>query len=438
MDISLWMQQAAGCIDFAVRFLVLKISRTLVISVAVCLLILLIRAVLERVERVHLSSLYPYLKTYLWIFLLVVPFTGMIKVSETSLPIRRWLYVVLYNVTMYTPILTILYCAGIVVLLIAFLARWASLRRKIKKMELCKEFNLGRRIAVRRTPLSVTPFTTGFFRYTIVMPDCILKGCSEEEVINVIEHEYVHITRGHLVFFRLIQWCQILWFLNPLIHICARMIREDMEVICDRETIRAYGNGSAQYGMVLIKSLQLIRGQNAERTNRKVTMGFASERAFRDMKKRVGMIADYRASRTRQVRTLLVCIVLAAVSLLVFVKSISYASYTSYGDFDMFAYDENMTQVLKDRQELKDMIELCDVGLRIDNEGMKALLAKEGLDPEGDYWIYYDGYMKLPGAGGGGKVVNYYPGQLQEKFVTLPYNDQLLANRILDFLMRHI
>lgn len=287
--------------------------------------------------------------------------------------------------------------------------------------------------------MSVTAFTTGFFRYAIVLPECILDGCDEDEVRNVIGHEYTHIARGHLIFSRVINWLRILWFVNPLIHLCAGMIREDMELICDKETIRAYGQESERYGMLLIKTLQLIRGEDMGKTAGKATMGFASEKAFRDMKRRVGMIADYRESRKKQTRIIRWGTLLMLLAVFIVIKSVSHSSHTDYDDYDLYIVEgADMQVVFQDNPEFEDAVEQGETGLLIDNRKVKEMLTEAGYDPAGNYWISFGGYMKLPGTGAGGDAVNYFPSEEPDGLSEIPYNKQSRLTRVMNWIVRYI
>ncbi len=436
--VTFW-EQLGGYLDYIARYLALKTGRTLVISVLVCLLIWGLRWLLSRIGWIRNSSQYLYLRMYMWLLLLAVPFMGMTKVTESSLFVRKWLYVSLYNAAVNTPVTYRLYFSGMAVMAVWLIVKNVRLRRKIRKMELCPEYDLGRRIKVRRTSMSVTAFTTGFFRYTIVLPECILDGCDEEEVRHVIGHEYTHIARGHLIFLRMIDWLRILWFVNPLIHICAGMIREDMELICDKETIRTYGQEPERYGLLLIKTLQLIRSENMGGTTGKATMGFASEKAFRDMKRRVRMIADYRESCKKQMRIIHWGTLLVLLSVFVVIKSISYGSHTDYDDYDLYVVDgADMQVVFQDNPKFNDALEQGETGLLIDNKKVKEMLTEEGYDPVGNYWISFGGYMKLPGVGAGGDAVNYFPADEPDGLAEIPYNQQGRLTRVMNWIVRYI
>ena len=57
----------------------------------------------------------------------------------------------------------------------------------------------------------------------------------------------------------------LLW-VNPFLTVCQKQFRADMEDICDRVCIQGSGRTAHEYGMVLLKTLKLLRsGQRVRR-----------------------------------------------------------------------------------------------------------------------------------------------------------------------------
>lgn len=126
--------------------------------------------------------------------------------------------------------LTLIWLAGIAVMLIQSSVSYWKLRRKVR---VSVPFRKGIMIADD----IVSPFVMGFFRPVIYLPG----GLDPAERKYVIAHERHHIHRGDHIFKALgFLTLTIHWF-NPLVWIAFFLAGRDLEMSCDEAVVRRYG-----------------------------------------------------------------------------------------------------------------------------------------------------------------------------------------------------
>ncbi len=79
----------------------------------------------------------------------------------------------------------------------------------------------------------------------------------------IMRHEEIHIHLRHLWFYAFWDVLKIVFWFNPLIYICLPYFKRDMEDICDRVVIQKSGCKPYAYGKLLLKSMQLLAGNEA-------------------------------------------------------------------------------------------------------------------------------------------------------------------------------
>lgn len=114
------------------------------------------------------------------------------------------------------------------------------------------EHRLKRTLAVRRCDKITSPLTYGIFRPVILLPKISdMKNTRATEY--VLEHEYTHIRRfDNMRKILLITVLCVHWF-NPFVWIMYVLANRDVELICDEQTIRHFGEESkTEYAKALI------------------------------------------------------------------------------------------------------------------------------------------------------------------------------------------
>jgi len=179
--------------------------------------------------------------------------------------------------------------------------------------------------------------------------------------------------------------------------------------------IQNSGKSAHEYGLVLLKSLKVLRLGNEEITS---TATYAGERGFTDIKRRMSEIAGFRPYRKR------LCIGMGAVTLMVMmvvffvIHANSYARYSESNDIMVGSYDGEATIISNDTEKLSTMISYDDSYVYVDREAFEAFLRENNA--EGDIYIVFGGYYKLPGLGGAGEGCMYERGY-KDSIVQIPY-----------------
>lgn len=441
--------------DYAGCYAMLKLARTIVVSTLLMCLILLLRKLWERCGGRKSPAAGLYGRAYLWLVLVPVPFMGALKLSTEHFHLRNRLYIMLYECVTTHAMIARLYFLGMAVMAAIVFIRKRKLCVWVRKLPVCERILhvSGKQmtgVQIRTTPLCITPFTTGLFKHTIVLPEYILREFDDEEIETVLRHEYCHIRRGHLFVYALLEWFRILWYVNPLVHFCAKQVKNDLELICDHEVIQMNGYDPECYGMTLLKSMIFLQsGQEqwelaqdlAEKyseDSEKRVPAFIREQSFTVMKKRMRSISGYRKYPERQRRILYATAGGVLFSLFFFVHMASYPAYTPYGDYALYSIDGKQ-RILSENEEFNMAVKRKDDGLLIDNRKVKELLGSaEIYNDKGEYWIYYGGYMKMPGIGGGGDVLYYSAADVPEDMTLLPYNETDRFTELVNWVFKHM
>ena len=108
---------------------------------------------------------------------------------------------------------------------------------------------------------------------------------------HVMLHELMHLKRGDLLVIRLMNMLGAVYWFNPLVWLCFRLIREDIETACDHSVIRAIGTDQR---LLYIGTVLQFAGRAANGDRTAAAMGMAD--GCPAMEKRIrGM---YRAVKT--------------------------------------------------------------------------------------------------------------------------------------------
>lgn len=109
------------------------------------------------------------------------------------------------------------------------------------------------RLCIYRVSGLKSPCLYGCIRPAIYLPEQIVQ-MSEDEVEQMILHEYVHYRHGdHIWSFLRVILLSVYWF-HPLVWLAVSVSRKDAELFCDESVIRRLGDDArVSYGMVLIR-----------------------------------------------------------------------------------------------------------------------------------------------------------------------------------------
>ena len=269
--------------------------------------------------------------------------------------------------------------------------------------------------------------TVGLLKPKIVIPKVVWGSYSQDELKAVVQHERTHIRLGHLWFGLAWDILRCLLWVNPLLTICQKQFRADLEDICDRVCIQSSGKPAHEYGMVLLKTLKLLRS-GTEGTPPAVT--YVGEREFKDMKRRMGEIAGFRPYKKRMCAGMAAVIFLMIASMLLAVHTHSYARCNESRDIMVGNYDGEPEIIAYDSRELDRMISYDDRYVYVEREAFESFLEEKSAD--GEIWIVFGGFYKLPGLAGVAESCIYESGS-EDRIVQIPY-ESIMDNWYMELL----
>ena len=140
------------------------------------------------------------------------------------------------------PIASVIWLAGVAVMLLWALVSWLRLRRRVAEAVML-EGNVfeSERVA--------SPFVLGLIRPRIYLPFGLDEGAREQ----VLTHERAHIARGDHVIKPLGWLILAVYWYNPLVWLAYALFCRDIELACDERVIRTLPvSGRADYSQALL------------------------------------------------------------------------------------------------------------------------------------------------------------------------------------------
>lgn len=391
-----------GHFDFCAIYFTTQLLRCAAFSYVLIALVMLLRKML--------CTKRTFLRGMLWSLFFVIPFLGRLRLfyeNEAVFKATWWLISVPASHIWVDRI----YMAGIFLSAICICTKRLRLQRTVAKMEK----TVFDTVKICVTDVNVTPFTVGLLKPKIVLPRAMMDHYSREEIGAVVRHEQTHIRLGHL-------WCGFAWdflrcliWVNPFLTLSQRCFWADLEDICDRVCIQNGGCTAQEYGLLLLKSVKLLRtGQDALPP----AVTYAGEKDFADMKRRICTIADFEPYRKGRCACMAAAAFFVVAFTLALVHSKSYARCTESSDIFVYQYDGEHTVLSNDTEALSRMISYDDCYVYVDREAFEAFLRQKHA--AGDIYIVFGGYYKLPGLGGAADGC-IYEGDSRERIVRIPY-----------------
>ena len=396
-----WLK-LGGVMKFCAVYFTTQLVRCAVFSFMLIWLVLLLR-------KIFFQKMV-FLRGMLWTGFLFMPFLGKLKLFYENEAAFKLNWRMTYG-TMKNIWFDYIYMAGIFVTAFCIFGKRRRLSRIVAGMK-TSDFE-GTKLYV--TDMNVTPFTSGLLKPKIVLPQIMLDSYGKGELMAIIQHEKTHIRLGHLWYGFGWDVLRCLLWINPLLSVFRKYLQADMEDICDRVCIQNSGKSAHEYGLILLKSLKVLRLGNEEIAS---TVTYAGEKGFTDIKRRMSEIAGFRPYRKR------LCIGMGAVTLMVMmvvffvIHTNSYARYSESNDIMVGSYDGEAAIISNDTAKLSAMISYDDSYVYVDREAFEAFLRENNA--EGDIYIVFGGYYKLPGLGGAGEGCMYERGS-EDSIVQIPY-----------------
>ena len=397
------MPDWGSLLDFCAAYYATQLVRCAAFSFLLLGLVMLLRKML--------FSRRTFIRGLLWSSFLLIPFLGKLKLFYENKAVVRITGRITHG-TMTCLWADRIYMAGILIAAVCIFGKRLRLRKSVAGMEKVSLDNMQ----VRITDMNVTPFTVGLLKPKIVIPKVVWGSYSQDELKAVVQHERTHIRLGHLWFGLAWDILRCLLWVNPLLTICQKQFRADLEDICDRVCIQSSGKPAHEYGMVLLKTLKLLRS-GTEGTPPAVT--YAGEKEFADMKRRMGEIAGFRPYRKRMCMGAAAIASLIIVIMLLAVHSHSYARYSNDENILVYEYADGQSTVISNNDSsIQQMISYDDSYVYVDSEAFEDFL--EENNAEGEVWIVFGGFYKLPGLTGIAESC-IYENNSEDEVVRIPY-----------------
>lgn len=394
--------QIGSFMDFCAAYYTTQLVRCAAFSFALVGLVMLLRKTLFS-KRIFLRGL-------LWSSFLLVPFLGKLKLFYENKAVLNATWR-LTAATMSWIWADRIYMAGIFAAAVCIFRKQLRLRKLVAGMD---KVSLGD-IQVSVTDMTVTPFTVGLLKAKIVIPKVMLESYGGDELKVVVQHEQTHFRLGHLWFGIAWDILRCLLWVNPFLTIFQKQFREDLEDICDRVCIQSSGRTAYEYGLVLLKTLKLLQSGSE---GMPPAVAYAGEREFADIKRRMGAIASFRPYGKKKYVGVAAAAVLVIAVMLLMVHTHSYARYNESKDIMVGNYDGTPQIISCDTGELGQMISYDDGYVYVEKEAFEDFLEENGAD--GEIWIVFGGYYKLPGLAGAAETCIYERG-LKDSTVRIPY-----------------
>ncbi len=351
-----------------------------------------------------------FIRGLLWSSFLLIPFLGKLKLFYENKAVVGITGRITHG-TMTCLWADRIYMAGILIAAVCIFGKRLRLRKLAAGMEKVSLDNMQ----VRITDMNVTPFTVGLFAPKIVIPKVMLESYSREELRSVIQHERTHIRLGHLWFGLAWDVLRCLLWVNPFLTVCQKQFQADMEDICDRVCIQGSGRTAHEYGMVLLKTLKLL---SSESETAPPTVTYAGEREFADMKRRMGEIVGFRPYRKKLCVGMVATAFLMIAAMLLAVHTHSYARCNESRDILVGNYDGEPQVISYDTEELSQMISYDDRYVYVERQAFEDFL--EENNAEGEIWIVFGGFYKLPGLAGIAESC-IYESSSKDRIIQIPY-----------------
>lgn len=395
-------RQLASLINFCAAYYTTQLVRCAAFSFVLIGLVMLLR-------KIHFSER-TFLRGMSWALFLVIPFLGRLKMFYENAAVLK----ATWRITAVTASWLWgdrIYMAGILLTAICIFGKRIRLQRTVSGMEKVMFENV--RIYV--TDMNITPFTVGLLKPKIVLPKVMADSYSKDELKSVIQHEQTHIRLGHLWFGFAWDMLRCLLWINPLLTVFQKHFRADMEDICDRVCIQSSRRTAHEYGMVLLKTLKLL---SSESETAPPTVTYAGEREFEDMKRRMGEIASFRPYRKKLCVGMVATAFLMIAAMLLAVHTHSYARCNESRDILVGNYDGEPQVISYDTEELSQMISYDDRYVYVERQAFEDFL--EENNAEGEIWIVFGGFYKLPGLAGIAESC-IYESSSKDRIIQIPY-----------------
>ncbi len=332
-------------------------------------------------------------RSALWALIIPCIFCGKLHLYfESRIGVRLFYW--WYNICAGYHIIPLIYISAGIIFTGYFIRRRRNLIRRIKAIDECN--GISSKYDIRQFPSQISSFCAGCIRPMIVIP----KDIEREQAEIIVKHEETHIILGHL-------WIQLLWEVlrvllwpNILLHIFEKYLKRDLEDVCDAVTIQRNNMDSIHYGKVLLENAkrQTDRYELPETYN---VLYYFRDDSYIALKERMKRITNFRSYNSKRLATGIVLLAITLIALIIGIKRISYARYSTMDDSAVFSTDR-MAVVIIDRDS-SIITAYDDEYMYIDCKELKRQ-CPDIVNDINDICFATGGYYKIPGMGGGSDI----------------------------------
>ena len=386
-------------------FYAMLLIRCAVLSVPVILIILMIRKFVLRNSVLG--------KCLIWLLIIPVPFLGRLHVFyEKNIFVN--IFVNLQGICFEQYWIPCIYSSIVVILLVVELIRHIRLSKYIKTL---KQIDvLGTTVYLNE--VHMTPFVYGIVRPKIIIPKYLIVPDKTVELSTILLHEKTHIHQGHLVFLAIWNFIRILFWINPLLFSVTKLLKEDLESACDRSVIRITGCSPIEYGDFLLNSLRTIN----KTTSMPGTLALFGTTAFNSLKRRILCIKKYKTYNPKKAGIAVIFSVLTVICSLFLIKIVSFKRINEMNVISVFNATDMETVLMADNTELTSNASFDDKYLYLDANQLDRIIDLEKYQNK-ELWIFFGGFYKVPGIGGGGEVAVVTGKDIGTGMVKIPYEE---------------
>lgn len=115
---------------------------------------------------------------------------------------------------------------------------------------LCGVYGIRRQVTLRRAEAASTPFTLGWRRPVIVLPETCLHA-ETDKLDLILAHELVHVSRADYALHFSELLIRHLFWLHPFVHLLYKQAAWQREVACDAEVLRQPNASPSAYARLL-------------------------------------------------------------------------------------------------------------------------------------------------------------------------------------------
>ncbi len=177
-----------------------------------------------------------------------------------------------------------IWIVGMIIFLIYYGLIYYQFQRELKRWDtpinqeektlfetLKQELHISKEIQLLKSKKTLIPLIVGYVHPKVILPN---KAYEAESLYFILKHELMHYQRKDLWYKLLVLLARMVHWFNPLVHLMARQVDQDIEAACDYRVMRNENKEKKKLYMQTI--LQMAEGQ--KRNYMSFTTAFNSEK----------------------------------------------------------------------------------------------------------------------------------------------------------------